>query len=482
MKLTLLALGHSPSLALRSLARYVKTDPTLVEVDVALVDRDIRPFLAERGSSDLVWSFSSHVDRLIQELLASEPDVLGVSCYLWSVEISLAVAARVKALRPGTRVVAGGPDVGPRAATLLAREPALDLVVRGEGELPLAALLGALARGDPLDAVPGLSWRHGEHIVENPRPEGRVDLRRLAGVWDPAPSRAEVEGWGWPYLLFETQRGCPYRCGYCMYGRSAPNPRPLDFVDELAALMDQGHVVELCDPTFTTMQERAKQILRALIERRRSDAGGLYIEAYADSIDDELARLLKAAGVVRMGVGLQTSSVRGLRAASRPENLERFAAGVARMRAHELHFYVDTLCGLPETTLADHVETLTFLLEHGIVTVESYRLLGLPGSPMVEEASKHGMVFAPSPPWELLASRDWPAADLARANVLNERFRALSGRMRPEVMARLARVAGGLDRLLDGLASGGPIEAQEDAELSRRLAAIFRQERGTSVR
>ena len=50
---------------------------------------------------------------------------------------------------------------------ILAEHPAIDAVIRGDGEEPLRALAQALDEGSPLSSVPNLSWREGETIRSN---------------------------------------------------------------------------------------------------------------------------------------------------------------------------------------------------------------------------------------------------------------------------------------------------------------------------
>lgn len=80
---------------------------------------------------------------------------------------SLRAARAVKEHDPSIFVVAGGMTAGFFAADILREFPAVDAVIKGDGERPLAALLGVVARGGSLERVPNLWWRRGDEIVEN---------------------------------------------------------------------------------------------------------------------------------------------------------------------------------------------------------------------------------------------------------------------------------------------------------------------------
>ena len=81
---------------------------------------------------------------------------------------SLRAARAVKDHDPSIFVVVGGMTAGFFAADILRDFPAVDAVIKGDGEKPLAALLEALVRGGrDLDRVPNLWWRREGRVVEN---------------------------------------------------------------------------------------------------------------------------------------------------------------------------------------------------------------------------------------------------------------------------------------------------------------------------
>ena len=74
----------------------------------------------------------------------------------------------VRAAKPESLIVLGGPEVGPIAEDVLAEQPAVDIVVRGEGEETFADLLDALLSGRDPSRIEGVTARRGERIVSAP--------------------------------------------------------------------------------------------------------------------------------------------------------------------------------------------------------------------------------------------------------------------------------------------------------------------------
>ena len=119
-------------------------------------------------------------------------------------ERSLWLAQRLKEADPAMRTLFGGPEVAddPPAAGALPDARVPDARVLGEGELPFLAALRDLRAGRPLS--PFYRAPEWADLARVPNPY-------LAGA---LPAREDEP------LYLETQRGCPWRCAYCFYGKS----------------------------------------------------------------------------------------------------------------------------------------------------------------------------------------------------------------------------------------------------------------------
>ena len=452
----ILSVGNCLSLASRNIRRYCLGDEEIGDsLRFHLLDYDLQDFKNARPQNALRWSFVSQFDETVRELQRIQPAILGFSCYLWSTETSLHLAHLVKRALPDVLTVFGGPDAGPRAHELLTHHPQVDVVVEGDGEIPFLELCRHLATGSPdLADVPQLRWRDGGTIRTNPDAPALLDMGRLTNVWDEVPEREEMDRWGWPYLLYETLRGCPYSCSYCMYGKTPMNAKdPELVVEEMVALLETGHAVEIIDPTFTTYVKRAKQILRGLVEHDYE--GTLTFEAYPDSLDEEMVDLLSRARVSCLGIGFQTLSAEGLKAVKRPKNLPRFERAVRLLHEHRINYYVDLIYGLPKTTKEDFYATVDYLYGLRVQNLMIYRLLGLPGSPMMDDAEKHGLVCSAIPPYEMLSSNTFTLDDVIECERFQEEYGRLLGSLPSRESRLLADSAGGVSKLILRYMDGG---------------------------
>lgn len=476
LTVALVSIGHCPSLATRNLRRYcLAHDDVRSHVDFILIDRDLREFLKAPAETSRRMSFATAADETLASLRSLRPDVIALSCYLWNTDCSIRLASQAKALLPQTQIVLGGPDVGPRAAELLARHPEVDVIVNGDGEVPFLELVRRYLTDAPapLASVPQVTYRDAGLVVSSAVTPRDADMSLLRDVYENVPTREELRTWGFPTVLYETQRGCPYPCSYCMYGRIKPNRKDTAVVvEELRGLLGRGLMVELIDPTFTTNRKRAKEILRGLAGTGAT--GRLWFEAYPDSIDDEMVGLMKQANVAAVGIGFQTLSADGLGAVARPRNLAAFEQAVHLLRAAGIHFWVDVIYGLPTTTAADFVATMDYLHALGVRRYDIYRLLGLPGSPLMHDAAKYGLVFSASPPYEMLSSSTFSIEDILFCNRFTETMETLRNRTNAELFHRLCQLAGSLSALVRlVMDSGVALDSDDPAPLNRVLAGLL---------
>ena len=117
-------------------------------------------------------------EDLMAHLMATEPDVLGVSVYIWNRLCATQLIRRVKALKPEIIVIVGGPEVSFSVEESFRAMP-IDYLLRGAGEESLPALLRVIMNGGDAVAVPGCCFRetNGLRIVPPaPTPAPSSDL------------------------------------------------------------------------------------------------------------------------------------------------------------------------------------------------------------------------------------------------------------------------------------------------------------------
>jgi radical SAM superfamily enzyme YgiQ (UPF0313 family) len=114
-------------------------------------------------------------EDMVAQILAGEPDIVGLSCDFWNVKKLTAAARRIKELRPRTRIVLGGPEVGPISTSVLHAHPDIDVIVKSEGEIVFAEIGDAWREGG--DVAGG----RGSRFATAPTPSSKMTAPDPAG-------------------------------------------------------------------------------------------------------------------------------------------------------------------------------------------------------------------------------------------------------------------------------------------------------------
>ncbi len=223
------------------------------------VDRDAlrRGFIADMARADIC------IERIVARILGGGYAVLGLSCtFEQQLPAAIAIARRVKAVRPDVRIALGGATCFEEQGDGIAASfPELDAVCHTEGEPVIVALVRALLDRTDLAAVPGIAWRDGTGAVRRttsppvprdldalPVPDFRAFIAQLrASEWADAFA---------PRLVFETSRGCwwgqKHLCTFCGLnpeGLGYRHKSPERVYDELVELYTRYPEAELLHAT-----------------------------------------------------------------------------------------------------------------------------------------------------------------------------------------------------------------------------------------
>lgn len=341
---------------------------------------------------------------LVEAILARDPWLVGFTCYLWNIDRTLWLAARLKERRPDLLVVIGGPEVTADNAWVL-QAPAVDFAVIGEGEQTFADLLLALIYHElPPVPVDGLYVRRqqgdalGTIRFRKPLPDlDSISSPYLAGILDAADEQM---------LLLETVRGCVFKCKFCYYPKSYDG---LYFLSEekIAANLRHAHErgareVVLLDPTLNQRKDFAA-FLRLLIRHNPGRPFTFFGELRAEGINGKIAGLLREANFTEVEVGLQSIDPHAQALMDRKNNLRAVERGIQAMMAEGIKVNVDLIIGLPGDTVDSVRRGMAYLREGGMYSdVQVFNLAILPGTAFRHEAGQLGLTYQPRPPYYVL--------------------------------------------------------------------------------
>lgn len=353
------------------------------------------------------------LDDMCKAILSDRPDIVAFSMYVWNRAACSSLADMLRRAAPGLTIIAGGPEATADPSGVLGEAP-FDFLVAGEGELTMADALDRLAVGAPLDDVAGIARRIGGEVVVNRRPPvadpGALHSPWLTGVLD----SHIAEG-----VLWQLSRGCSFGCDFCFDGMGDRKVRrfPLERIAaELDYLVRRGaKQVFVLDSTFNQDPKRAKAILRLI--RDKAPGVHFHFEARAELLDGEQARLF-AGLACSLQIGLQTSDPHVSRGVGRPLNRADFAAKIGLLNRTGAVFGFDLIYGLPGDSLARFRAGLDFALALYPNSLDIFPLAVLPGTVLAGRAGDLKLRHLGKPPYTIVESPTFPAADLAAARRL----------------------------------------------------------------
>lgn len=388
-------------------------------------------------------------ENLLAQIVAADAGVICFSVYLWNRVTTLELVSCLKQIDPDCRIVLGGPDISFETADFFHQYP-VDAIICGEGEIPLRHLLRAWLAGEKPTPLPGVQLP-GENATEQ---ECLLDpLDQL-----PSPFAAGLVDLSRGLVYYESSRGCPYRCSFCLSARST-HVRSFSMERikaDLGLLMaQQVTLIKFVDRTFNYNAERARELFRFILEHNRSSS--FHFEIGAHLLDEETFQLLEKvpAGVFQFEIGIQAILPETLQRVSRAMPLDLLAENVRALRKHtRIHLHLDLVAGLPGGGLPEFFAAIdwTYALGADHLQIELVKLL--PGTPLRQQAEELNICYDPTPPYGVLATADWRFAELehvrgiARLNDL-----LVNSRKFPRLIAALVAVSGSLSRCLDKLNS-----------------------------
>ncbi|HET6350749.1 MAG TPA: radical SAM protein [Coriobacteriia bacterium] len=346
------------------------------------------------------------------------PDVLAMPVLCWTAEHVYTVARLVKQASPGTLIVVGGPEVGPIAEETLAEQPALDAIVRGEGEFAFCDLLHSHARGGDIAGVPGVTARDAGRVVSASDREPIADLDSI-----PSPFAAGLGMATDGSAYIETYRGCPHRCAYCFEGKGSTRIRSFSWeriaadIEAIAAAPGL-QAFSFIDPVFNLTPDRLERLAELMAPHVARGVRLHTIEVDIERIDDAQATLLKRAGVVSVETGPQSVGARALDTCARSFDADRFRAGVEACKRAGISVECDLIIGLPGDTAEDVVAGLDFAIALDPGRVQLSTLHVLPGTTLWDQAAQHGLAFDRKPPHEVISTAELSFGELRRLEVL----------------------------------------------------------------
>jgi radical SAM superfamily enzyme YgiQ (UPF0313 family) len=311
-----------------------------------------------------------------------DPDIVGFSMTFDNSYLHLKGILDIVRKKPNAIIVIGGAATIPSYKTILNEQEDIDAVCFYEGEKPFRRLLES--KDLFLYLVQDSSWVTRYSLEENRVPQKTV-IQNIDDIIDldysfinlsDYPSEEEFS----PFVdtipdkkkfQIETSRGCPFRCAFCL--RSRENDRSMRYASVEKVIARVRYLVEnhgmniltIGDDQFPVNMKRAKEIFRQLEQfhlRVEFMQGGTVA-----FIDEEMAVLMKKAGVVKVTLPIESGCQEILdMIVDKPVKLDKAKEVIQILRKQGFWITALFVLGFPGETDDHRAETLKWIKEAGL--------------------------------------------------------------------------------------------------------------------
>ena len=363
--------------------------------------------LAEQAEISLAeYTINHQMEQILQDIYKRKPDVIGFSCYIWNISYVKVILADIKKVLPDVKIWAGGPEVSYHGETFLKEEPAVDLVMMGEGEITFAHFLKALLEGEDLKQVPGLMVRNADGTFTDTGFRQVMDMSQI-----PFPyAFMDMKELEHRIIYYESSRGCPFSCAYCLSSIDKKlRFRSLDLVLPELEWFLQAKVpqVKFVDRTFNCKKSHAMAIWQYI---RDHDNGvtNFHFEIAADLLDKDELDLLSTMrpALVQLEIGVQSTNEKTLEAIRRKTDIEEIREITETINSwHNIHQHLDLIAGLPWEDLESFKKSFNDVYEMEPEQLQLGFLKVLKGSYMEELIPTCDLLYSAAPPYEVLCTK-----------------------------------------------------------------------------
>jgi anaerobic magnesium-protoporphyrin IX monomethyl ester cyclase len=302
-------------------------------------------------------------DRIVQRVRAAGPGLI-MTGHAGSTPAHPVCVRLLRAVRrscPGVTTVYGGVYPTYHAEAILRSEPAVDIVVRGEGEagaVDLAGVLGEAGRAG-LRRVDGISFRDRDTVVRNPDRAPIADLDAFRTGWELIDDwdRYRCFGLGRAAIV-QFSRGCPHRCTYCgQHGFWVKWRRrsPASLAEEIAWLRRTHGVrfITLADENPTTSKAQWRRLLEEIIARNLGVHFFATIRASDIVRDADMLHLYRRAGLLYILLGIDATDPDLLEQIRKHSTARVDLEACRLLREHGIRSIIAHIVGLGSETPAE---------------------------------------------------------------------------------------------------------------------------------
>ncbi|MDO5564133.1 MAG: DUF4080 domain-containing protein [Eubacteriales bacterium] len=295
----------------------------------------------------LYFTINEDLDLISKKILSYNPSLISFSVYIWNVEKTFFICKKIKEYNENIKIILGGPEVAFR------------------------------------------SDKEKEEIIKS-----GIANEISTNEYDDNPNDAcylsFVKG---RIAYFESQRGCPFNCAFCLSGRVSENkvfPLEETYKNIITLAKAKPKIIKFVDRTFNSREQHANNILNFILENSGKTFPKdiqFHFEIAGDILKDSTFEILKKMpkGLVQVEIGLQTFNKKSLESINRKTNIEVLVKNIKKLLEYKnIHVHIDLIAGLPYENIISFIESFNMAYSLKAHMIQFGFLKILYGSPLKE--------------------------------------------------------------------------------------------------
>lgn len=383
------------------------------EVEVVPVVEAVNRLSAEGAVAQLGHHIMQHVE-------AHPGAQLAIGAYVWAEHVVSPLLSWLRQAGFAGRIILGGPQISYQGAGLEALYPEADVFIRGYGERALCDVI--LATDEALADIEGVHVRGGSDANR----QAKVAIEELPSPWLMGLIPLESQ----PFVRWETQRGCLYRCTFCQHQEAGRKLERRVFNgqrvrDEIALFCRHGvRSIAVLDPIFNIDDDHATGVLEAFVAQGYT--GKLSLQCRAERITERFLDVAAALDVT-LEFGLQTIHKEEGRAVKRGNAIEKVHRALEWVRERDIDHEVSLIFGLPTQTLESFMASVDWCLTRHVPRIKAFPLMLLRGTALEQQRAKWGLVERAGEMPIVVASSSFTPEQWGQMNAISQRLKETEG-------------------------------------------------------
>ena len=370
-------------------SKYIHSNPALYYLKAYAVSKDTNDVYKE-AIVIKEYTINNEINVILRDIYEEHADCVAFSVYIWNVKYVRELCELLTKVATHTHIWLGGPEVS------FLQDSAWDMkiirgIMTGEGERNFFRLCEAYRCGKQ-DELPAIMPAEEENFDDVVFPY--TDL----SVFDNR------------IVYYETSRGCPYRCSYCLscVDRHV-RLRSISLVEkELQFFLDaQIPLVKFVDRTFNCDREHTRKIVE-YIKNHDNNVTCFHFEIAAEILSEAEIELFSSLrpGLVQLEIGVQTINTETLKAINRKSDIHNLRNIVSRLlKPQNMHIHLDLIAGLPYEDMTSFRKSFNEVYAMHGLDLQLGFLKVLKGTPIYEQRKEYEIVYSNEAPYEVLSTK-----------------------------------------------------------------------------